>query len=91
MPILTITRVTARPGDADELVTRHDALVRATGPGLADARIGRLDETTWIAVWRWDSAADLAAARQNAGPEAAAAFALTTVRSAEEIELHEAK
>lgn len=87
MSILTITRVTAEPSDADELVARHATLVEATGGGLEDARIGRLDERTWVAVWRWESAEALAAARENAGPEAAAAFALTTHQSQELVEL----
>ncbi|HEY1180163.1 MAG TPA: antibiotic biosynthesis monooxygenase [Phytomonospora sp.] len=91
MSILTITRMTVQPADADELVSRHADLVRVTGPGLADARLGRFDETTWVAVWRWDSAADLAAAREGVGAEAAAAFALTSERSMEEIELHDVK
>ena len=86
MSVLTITRVTARPADADELLARHATLV-ATQEGLDDARIGRLDDTTWVAVWRWESAEALAAARRNVGPEAAAAFALTTEQSVEEIEL----
>lgn len=88
MSVLTITRVTVAPADTEELVRRHAALVEAVGPALADARIGRLDDTTWVAVWRWASAEDLAEARRTPPPQARSAFSLTTAQSVEDIELH---
>ncbi|MER5321711.1 antibiotic biosynthesis monooxygenase [Streptosporangium roseum] len=92
MPIITVTRFQADPADADELRARHTALVSATRaalPGLTEARLGRLDDETWVGIWRWDSAASLRAARQAVpgNAEAAAAFSLTRDAAVEDIEV----
>lgn len=90
MSVITLTRVTVDPAHAGELVAAHAKLVsvlRAPESGLGAAEIGRLDQTTWIAVWRWETAAHLAAARKDPTPEAAAAFGLTTTQSVEQIEV----
>ena len=92
MPLISITRFQADPADAEQVKARHAALVtaiRASQPGLTEARLGRLDDETWVGIWRWDSAASLQAARQAAPGTAAAteAFALVRDVTAEDIEV----
>ncbi|MFG3437036.1 antibiotic biosynthesis monooxygenase [Nonomuraea sp. NPDC047897] len=92
MAVISVTRFQAEPADAEQVRARHAALVtaiRAAQPGLTEARLGRLDDGTWIGVWRWDSAADLGAARQAASgtPAAVAAFAVARDVMAEDIEV----
>ncbi|GLW96867.1 antibiotic biosynthesis monooxygenase [Microtetraspora sp. NBRC 16547] len=92
MPIISVTRFQADPADAEQVQARHAALVsaiRSVHPGLTEARLGRLDDETWVGVWRWDSAASLQAARQAAPgtPAAVAAFALARDVTAEDIEV----
>jgi Antibiotic biosynthesis monooxygenase len=85
MTVLRIDRFTADPARADELVRRRNALVAAVRdavPGLLDARLARVDDRTWIDLWRWDSHANAQAAvdqaRSGALPEAASAFEIAT-------------
>lgn len=90
MSVVTLTRFTIEPGDAAALRARHTDLVaaiRSAVPGLAEARLGKLDDRTWIGIWRWASAEDLQAARRIAPhrPEAAAAFALAREATAEDV------
>ncbi|MFG1616259.1 antibiotic biosynthesis monooxygenase [Nonomuraea wenchangensis] len=90
MSVITITRFQTDPADAEELRARHAALVSATRaalPGLTEARLGRIDDSTWVGVWRWDSAASLQAARQAVPGDAtaAAAFALTREATVDDI------
>ncbi|MFI7614703.1 antibiotic biosynthesis monooxygenase [Nonomuraea terrae] len=92
MSVITVTRFHADPADADRLRARHTALVAATRavvPGLTEARLGRIDDDTWVGVWRWDSAADLRAARAAVpgNAAAAAAFSLTRDAAVEDIEV----
>ncbi|MEV4577940.1 antibiotic biosynthesis monooxygenase [Nonomuraea jabiensis] len=92
MTVISVTRFQADPADAEQVQARHAALVtaiRATQPGLTEARLGRMDDETWVGVWRWDSAASLQAARQSAPatPAAAAAFALVRDVTAQDIEV----
>ncbi|OUC97423.1 antibiotic biosynthesis monooxygenase [Streptosporangium minutum] len=92
MSLISITRFHANPADAEQVQDRHAALVteiRATLPGLTEARLGRLDDETWVGIWRWDSAASLQAARQAAPGTAAAteAFALVRDVTAEDVEV----
>ncbi|GAA2699347.1 antibiotic biosynthesis monooxygenase [Nonomuraea recticatena] len=92
MSVITVTRFQADPADADQVRARHAALVSATRAamsGLAEARLGRIGDETWVGVWRWDSAACLRAARQALpGTEAAvAAFAVAREVTAEDIEI----
>jgi hypothetical protein len=80
MSLIAITRFEATTDDATDIRTRHDALVdavRASIPGLTEARLGRLEDQ-WVGVWRWESADDLRAARELAPTlaETKAAFAL---------------
>lgn len=83
MSVIAIVRCQVDPADADEFRRRHAALVAATRaavPGLSEARLGRTDERGWAAVWRWEAAENLAAARASVAttPVAGAAFALAT-------------
>lgn len=92
MSVITVTRFQVDPSDADELRARHAALVSATRaafPGLTEARLGRIDDSTWAGVWRWDSAATLRAAREAASADAAAAeaFALTRDITVDDIDV----
>ncbi|MER7617743.1 antibiotic biosynthesis monooxygenase [Nonomuraea wenchangensis] len=92
MSVVTVTRFQADPADAEELRARHAALVSATRaafPGLTEARLGRIDDSTWVGVWRWDSAVSLQAARQAVPGDAtaAAAFALTREATVDDIEV----
>ncbi|MFF0869746.1 antibiotic biosynthesis monooxygenase [Nonomuraea sp. NPDC003560] len=92
MPVISVTRFQADPADAEEVQARHAALVtaiRATAPGLTEARLGRLDDDTWVGVWRWNSAAALRAARQAAPgtPAAVAAFEVVRDVTAQDIEV----
>jgi hypothetical protein len=80
MSLIAITRFEATTDDATDIRTRHDALVdavRASIPGLTEARLGRLEDQ-WVGVWRWESADHLKAARELAPTlaETKAAFAL---------------
>jgi heme-degrading monooxygenase HmoA len=84
MTVLRIDRFTVEPDNAAELLTRRAALVaavRGTVPGLLEARLAKVDDRTWVDMWRWDSLenAHAAVTRAQAGayPEAAAAFELT--------------
>jgi hypothetical protein len=85
MPVLRIDRFTADPDNATEVLSRRNALVdavRDTVPGLLDARLAKVDERTWIDMWRWDTLenarAAVARAQEGAFPEAAAAFDLAS-------------
>ncbi|MHA5053520.1 antibiotic biosynthesis monooxygenase [Streptomyces sp. SD15] len=92
MSVITVTRFQIDPADAEQLRARHAALVaatRAAAPGLIEARLGRLDDETWVGIWRWDSAASLQTARQvvPGNAEATAAFALTREPTVDDIEV----
>lgn len=92
MSVISVTRFHADPADAEQVQARHAALVtaiRSAQSGLTEARLGRLDDQTWVGVWRWDSAASLQAARQSASatPAAAAAFAVARDVTADDIEV----
>ncbi|WFE52724.1 antibiotic biosynthesis monooxygenase [Micromonospora sp. WMMD1155] len=92
MSLLVITRFTADPAHAEQVPTRHADLVSATRAavgGPLEARLGRVDERQWVGVWRWESAEQLAAAREVTPGSAAgtAAFALAIDPTAEEVQL----
>jgi hypothetical protein len=82
MAVLRLDQFTIDPADTGELLTRHGALVAAAidaFPGLIEVQLAKVDDQTWIDVWRWDSLASAQAAVAGAPaiPEAAAAFSLT--------------
>jgi heme-degrading monooxygenase HmoA len=81
MAAFELARYRVDPQNTDELLTRWEAAVsaiRRTFPGLVGANLARLDEQTWIDVWRWESPEAAHAAAQGAPsvPEAAAMFSL---------------
>jgi quinol monooxygenase YgiN len=92
MAVIRITRFTADPANTDDLLARRANLidaVRANHPGLTDTRLARVDDETWLDVWRWESdeALQAAVAGAHALPEAPAAFALVHGTTAEGGEL----
>lgn len=92
MAVLRFTRFKVDPADTDEMLVRRGALVAAvrdTFPGLIEARLGKVDEETWVDVWHWRSRVDAEAALANpaAIPQAAAAFALAKDITAENAEV----
>lgn len=97
MAVLELARFKVDPGRAAQMLESRDAMVaamRARFPGLIEARLARLDDATWIDVWKWESlqrAKDAAAAAAGV-PEAAALFSLISeVESMEHAEIvHEA-
>jgi hypothetical protein len=89
MAIIRTTRFTADPADAEVVLERRRNLLevlRAKFSGPAETRLIRVDERTWVDMWRWDSAETLNAALAGAPqlPEAAAAFAIARDASAEQ-------
>jgi hypothetical protein len=89
MALIRTTRFTADPADVDTVLERRRKLleaVRAAFAGPTETRLIRIDERTWVDMWRWDSGETLRAALGGAPglPEAAAAFAVTRDVSAEQ-------
>ena len=93
MAVLELARFKVEPEKAPEMLSSRDAMVdaiRARFPGLIEARLARLDDTTWIDVWKWESLeqAKAAAAGAPAVPEAGAMFSLVSeVESMEHAEI----
>ncbi len=55
------------------------AATRKAFPGLTEIRLAKVDDETWIDIWRWDCLASAQAAVEAAPsrlPEAGAAFSL---------------
>ena len=95
MAVLRLDQITIDPIDTGELLTRHAALVAAAKdafPGLIQVQLAKVDDQTWIDVWRWDSFASAAAAVSGAQaiPEAAAAFSVTKSITVEFVEVVDA-
>ena len=95
MAVLRLDQFTIDPADTVELLTRHGALVAVAKdafPGLIEVQFARVDDQTWLDVWRWDSLASAQAAVSGAPaiPEAAAAFSVIksiTVEFAEVVDV----
>jgi heme-degrading monooxygenase HmoA len=92
MSIVRITRFKVAPAEIDELIRRRAALisaVRASFPGLAEARLARTEGNEWVDLWKWDSAESMQAALQAAPqlPEAGPAFALIEDAAVEQAEI----
>ncbi|MGC4942756.1 antibiotic biosynthesis monooxygenase [Kribbella sp. DT2] len=92
MSVLRLTRLTVDPAQADEMLTLRAALieaVRRTTDGLTDTRLARVDEETWLDVWRWESGAALDEVTSWAPgtPEAKAAFAVVKDAQVERYDL----
>ncbi|HEX2054084.1 MAG TPA: antibiotic biosynthesis monooxygenase [Actinomycetota bacterium] len=76
-----LARYRVDPSNAGELMKRWPPAVEAIRkcfPGLVGAELARLDEQTWVDVWKWESreAAQVAAQGAPQVPEAAALFSL---------------
>jgi hypothetical protein len=87
MAVSRTHRYTVDPADLDELLARRATLItaiRAAHPGLAEARLTRLEDGTFTDVWRWDSAEQMQAALADMArfPQARAAMSLTRDRTA---------
>jgi hypothetical protein len=93
MTILRLTRFTLKPSvdTATMLATRGELIeaVREKFSGLAETRLAKVDETTWLDLWRWESAEALQTALAGAPslPQAGAAFALVENATEEKMEL----
>lgn len=89
MAVIRTTRFTVDPDDAETMRARRSQLlsaVRAAFAGPAEARLVRLDDSTWLDIWRWESTEALQSALAGAPglPEAGAAFAVTRDASVEQ-------
>jgi hypothetical protein len=92
MTILRLTRFTLEPARTDQMLeTRAELIkaVRSNCSGLTETRLARVDDETWLDLWRWESDEALQAAVAIAPtlPEAAAAFALVQNPTEERVEL----
>jgi SAM-dependent methyltransferase len=92
MPIIRTTRYTIAPENIDEALARRNSLIavlrdRVAGP--TSAQLCRLQDGTYVDIWRWNSHEDLQAAQAAAPslPETAAAFALVPDAIAENAEI----
>lgn len=88
MAVARYSRFRVSPDDVGELLSRRAALidaVRARFTGLSRVALSRIDEESWLDMWRWDSADEMQAALSAAGtiPEAGPAFAVAREFSAE--------
>ncbi|TWD83565.1 hypothetical protein FB561_4731 [Kribbella amoyensis] len=93
MSVLRLTRfVAADPQQVDEILAARAALiaaVRATTDSLTETKLARVDDETWLDVWRWESgeALDQVTAVAPNLPEAKAAFALVKDATVERYDL----
>ena len=81
MPVYELARFKVAPSDVSTMLQKRDRMVdaiRSRFPGLIQASLARLDEETWIDVWRWDSMEQAKAASETAPqiPDAAEMFSL---------------
>lgn len=88
MAVVRLVRFSVEPARADDMIARRADLIAATRqlyPGLVEARLTRVDDQTWLDLWRWESLAHAEAAIQGAHgiPGVAAAFELASNVSAE--------
>lgn len=82
MSVLRIVRFKTDPENAQEMLAARETLikkVREDYPGLYEARLAKIDEETYIDVWRWETMDNVKAAIAAVPtmPEAGAAFKLT--------------
>ena len=92
MAVCRLVRFTIDPADTEKMLATRAALVTATRaafPGLTEARLAKVDEETWIDMWRWDSLAQAQAAIGGAPafPEAGVAFSLIKDVTADSAEI----
>jgi Antibiotic biosynthesis monooxygenase len=82
MPDIRIHHYAVDPTETDTFLAKRAELIgaiRAEHPGLAEARLIRLEDGTFIDTWRWESADQMRAALAAAPtvPEVRAAMSLT--------------
>jgi hypothetical protein len=92
MTVVRIHRYNVDPANLEELLARRAQLItgiRAGNPGLAEARLTRLKDGTYIDAWRWDSAEQMQAAAAAAAnfPAVGATMSLTQNATAEDGEI----
>ncbi|MEV8394642.1 MULTISPECIES: antibiotic biosynthesis monooxygenase [unclassified Streptomyces] len=92
MTVVRITRFKTDPANDQAMIDKRATLiaaVRESFPGLTEARLGRLEDGSWVDHWYWESAAAMQKALAAAPtiPEAGPAFALTTDSTAETAEI----
>jgi len=92
MEVIRIHQYTVDPAAVEELIGRRATLIdaiRAAHPGLAETRLIRKHDGTFVDTWRWDSAAQMQAAFAaiREFPQAAAAMSLTSDNVAEDGEI----
>lgn len=81
MEAFELARFRVDPNKTEQLRSSWQVAVdsiRSRFPGLLEANLARLDENTWLDIWRWESAdtAKAAAEGAHAVPGAAAYFAV---------------
>ncbi|WP_030544282.1 antibiotic biosynthesis monooxygenase [Streptomyces albus] len=92
MTVVRITRFRTDPANEQAMIEKRAALitaVRESFPGLTEARLGRLEDGTWVDHWYWQDAESMqkALAAGPTMPAAGAAFSLTTDVAAETAEI----
>jgi hypothetical protein len=92
MSVVRMHRYTIDPANLPELLRRRAALVgkiRSRFDGLAEARLTRLEDGSYIDAWRWDSIEQMKNALVAAPtlPEVGATMSMTSNRSAEDGEI----
>jgi hypothetical protein len=93
MEMVRIHRYNVDPADLDELLVRRAALIaaiRSAHPGLAEARLIRLEDGGFIDAWRWSSAEEMQAALASMSTfaeAAGAAMSLTRDAASEDGEI----
>ena len=83
MKTFELARFRVASQDAEKLLARWPAAVeaiRTACTGLIDAKLVRIDETTWMDIWQWEShdLAKVAAQTAPSLPSAALMFSLIT-------------
>jgi len=79
MEIVNVVRFKITPDQEQEMHTRRETLltaVRSRTDGLRHTILTRVDDTTWMDLWHWDSEESLKATQEAQLPEAKQAFAL---------------
>jgi hypothetical protein len=92
MTVLRMTRFSLDPAKTETMLAKRVELiaaVRASFPGLAETRLARIDDETWLDQWIWDSVESLETALAGGPslPEAKVAFSLVRDASEERAEL----
>ena len=93
MAVFELARFKVEPDKASDMLASRDEMVdaiRARFPGLIEAQLARLDDVTWIDVWKWESLeqAEAAAAGAPEVPQAGAMFSfISKVESLEHAEI----